>query len=224
MRRLMFLMIGVFLMLSLWTMFIPGAWASPLVGQDQQQQQQQQQQTSSNAGAIASPENKLTIQSSRASLQSPDVNPQYINVLQNGKMGDITALMPKFANPALTPLQREDVYTKDDKGKFILVKEADIVEEVLDVYDGYIPSRIKYNEVEYLALKYAKNYKGKDDIRYSVKYKDASWGVGSQGSASAVGTGNDSLTTGGIAGLIGIGKATYDPDCWITFYKVKKRK
>ena len=139
-------------------------------------------------------------------VTNPDIFPINVPISQGGKIGDITAIMPKFDNPVLTPLDKND-----------------IIVSVLDVYDGYIPSRIKYEEVETLALRYAKHYKGMEDIRYSVKYKDKVWGLGA-GSGGAAGIGsNDGLTGGGIVGITGYTESTTDPNFYITFYKVRHR-
>jgi hypothetical protein len=153
-------------------------------------------------------------------VSNPDIYPVNVPILQNGKIGDVTAMMPKFANPVLIPLQREDYYNKEGK----LIREADVVIAVLDVYDGYIPSRIKFEELETLALKYAKHYTGMEDIRYSVKYKDKVWGLGAgSGGSGAIGS-NDGLTGGGIVGMTGYSESTADPNFYISFYLVKHRK
>jgi hypothetical protein len=187
MRKLFWFLAGVFIVL-LFASFPMCSWAADA-------------NATAGAQAVA-----ISGGSGSGQVTTPDIFPINVPIIQGGKIGDVTAIMPKFDNPALTPLGKND-----------------IIIDVLDVYDGYIVSRIKYQEVETLALKYAKNYKGMEDIRYSVKYKDKVWGLGANGGGSTAIGSHDGLTGGGLVGITGYTESTTDPNFYITFYHVRHR-
>jgi hypothetical protein len=171
----------------------------------------------SGAVAIVNP----TIQMG-SGITAPEVFPVNVPIMQGGKIGDVTSIMPKFKNLALTPLQREDVYTKNEKGVFTLVKKADVIVKVFPPYYGYWCDRITYEEVEEYLISKAENYDGsKGKIRYSVKYKDASHALAVGGGGGASGISNEYPISG--TGVLGVGGvwAVHDPYFIITFYEVE---
>lgn len=136
----------------------------------------------------------------------PEINPFNIPILQGGRIGDMTAAMPLFADASLTPLG------KDDR-----------IIEVLDVFSGNIFSRITYGEVETFLLSKAKKYSGKTNIRYSVKYQDSaiSSGVGGGLAGSLTSSNGFDSATGVGAILPGVHRSTANPLFIITFYRVQ---
>jgi hypothetical protein len=167
----------------------------------------------SGAVAIVNP----TIQMG-SGITAPEVFPVNVPILQSGKIGDVTAILPEFDNPALVKLVVNDI--RDSKG-VVLIKH-DIVVKVLDVYYGYWCDRITYEEVESYLISKASNYDGsKGKIRYSVKYKDASHALAVGGGGGASGISNEYPISG--TGIVGVGGvwAVHSPYFIITFYEVK---
>jgi len=160
--------------------------------------------SNSKSNANNSFEANINYNNDRDVLNTPQVVPFEVPILQGGKIGDMTDVMPNFANPVLIRLTRYDY-----------------IVSVLDVYYGNIFSRITYDELEQYLLKKAANYDAKKKIRYSVKYKDSvsSGGVGG-GVAGSLVSGNG-LDGGTLSVLPGIHRSTADPIFIITFYEVK---
>lgn len=158
--------------------------------------------TSQSGGSTSS----VKIDSKSAVIIPPEINPMNIPILQNGRIGDMTAAMPLFADISLTPLGKNDR-----------------IVEVLDIYTGNLFSRITYDEVESYLISKAKKYAGKKNVRYSVKFQDSaiSSGVGGGLAGSLTSSNGLDASTGVGAILPGVHRSTANPVFIITFYRVQ---
>jgi len=145
-------------------------------------------------------------------LNAPTNFPNIIPMLQGGKVGDVTGLMPKFSFKALTPLNRE----------------KDVVKDVIGVYQGWLFNRIRLDEIEVALIEKARDLQaaGKDinKIRYQVQYKDSvtSSGVGGGISGSLSGElaqGNGA--SGTLSVLPGTHRSTADPMYILKFFLIE---
>jgi hypothetical protein len=144
-------------------------------------------------------------------LNAPSNFPYIIPMLQGGKVGDVTGLMPMFGLKALTPLDRQ----------------KDVVVEVLGVYKGWAFDRIRLDEIEKMLIEKAGDISGRgvdlDNIRYQVQYKDSvfSAGIGGGGSGSLSGPVGDMGAAGTLSVLPGMHRSTADPMYILKFYRVR---
>lgn len=180
-------------------------------GQVQTQTQSQAQAQLQNNNQNISPTQTTSVYNvqERELLAAPEVNPISIPIIQNGRIGDMTSEMPRFANKGLTKLN----------------KEKDVIVHILKVYTGgwFTSVRLEDLEVDLMEqvneLDQEKIEKGK--VRYSVKYKDSasSNGIGGGVASSVSSNGGLDASTGSI--LPGYHDSTANPKFIITFYEVE---
>jgi len=139
--------------------------------------------------------------------------PMPIPLIQGGKVGDITAQLPKFAYLGLTPL------SKDDK----------VVD--LKVRLGSIFDRVRLEDIELDLISFYNKIAGKGKwdpkkMRYLVQYKDSAMGAGIGGGASAGGSAiNGGASQFGGAGTLsvlpGYSRSTADPLYVLKLYLIE---
>jgi hypothetical protein len=194
-------------------------------GQDQIQiQEQTQTQSTSNNNVnqnspktwlyvTASPKADSSNQNTVAPVQSTDINmvtergviatpqivPMEIPILQSGKIGDYTSVLPKIKG--LTKLG-----------------PTDTVVDIVAVYDGWFMSRIRLADLEkkLIATKIAGA-----KIRYSVKFKDSASSGGIGGGIAGANATVNGLTSVAGSVLPGYHSSTADPQFIITYYCVE---
>ncbi len=142
---------------------------------------------------------------------APQIFPTMIPILQGGKVGDITELMPRFSITSLRPLD--------------LAKDS--VKKMIGVFQGGAFSRIRLHEIEEKLIGKAKQLQenGFDvaKTRYRVQYKDSvvSAGIGGGGAASGAGIEGGTGASGSLAILPGFHRSTVDPMFILKFYLVE---
>jgi hypothetical protein len=139
--------------------------------------------------------------------------PVVIPLIQGGKVGDITAQLPKFAYVGLTPL------TKDDK----------VVD--LKVRLGSIFDRVRLEDIELDLIAFYKEVAGTKKwdpkkMRFLVQYKDSVMGagIGGGGSAGASAINGGASQYGGAGSLSvlpGYTRSTADPMYVMKLYLIE---
>jgi hypothetical protein len=134
---------------------------------------------------------------------SNTVVPQILPGLNNGSIGEYTAQLYHFSNPALTPLSRTDQITK-----------------ILHVYSGHWYSKITLEDLEEFLLSNAEQFNNTTNVRFTVYFKGRITGGGANlGGGGAMSSVTGSTSGGGQAGA-GYFSSTFDPIFIVTFYEV----
>jgi len=144
-------------------------------------------------------------------INPPTIFPNTIPMVQGGRVGDITQMMPKFGIPGLTP------YNKD----------SELVIGVIGSYQGWFWNRIRLDEIEQKLIDKVNNIANSGEdmkcVRYVIQYKDSVVSSGINGGAAGSVSGN--AGSDGIAGtgaiLPGMSRSTHDPMYILKFYKIK---
>jgi hypothetical protein len=156
----------------------------------------------SQSGALAQIKYGNTVDSGNVAA-SYTVVPQMLPGIMNGSIGEYTAQLYHFSNPALTPLSRTDQITK-----------------VLNVYSGHWYSHITLEDLEEFLLANAAQYNNTNNVRFTVLFKSRITGGGiNLGGGGAASSMTGSLSGGGQAGA-GMFTSTFDPIFIVTFYEI----
>jgi hypothetical protein len=156
----------------------------------------------SQAGAVAQIKLGNTTNSGNVAA-SNTVIPQNLVGIINGSIGEYTAQLYHFSNPALTPLYRTDQIVK-----------------VLNVYSGHWYNHINLEDLEVFLLDKAEQFKDMQNVRFTVYFKSRITGGGvNAGGGGAMSSMTGSTSGGGQAGM-GYFSSTFDPIFIVTFYEV----
>ena len=141
----------------------------------------------------------------RELLGLPAVIPFEIPIIQNGKMGEFTAALPKMLG--LAPLN----------------KEKDTVVKVVGVYNGWVLNRIRLADIEKRLFEYIADLKADginmSNVRYQVWWQDAATSGGAGGGAAIGTSGVDG--SGALSVLPGYHESTFNPRFVIKFFLVQ---
>jgi hypothetical protein len=132
-------------------------------------------------------------------VDTPQVIPMDIPILQSGKIGDYTASLPKIKG--LTKLGPNDT-----------------IINVIEVYSGWFMSRIRLEDLEKKLI--ATKIEGAK-IRYSVKFKDSATSGGIGGGASVANATMNGVTSAAGSVVPGYHASTANPQFIITYYEVE---
>jgi hypothetical protein len=158
--------------------------------------------TTSQSGALAQIKYGNTVDSGNVAA-SYTVVPQMLPGIINGSIGEYTAQLYHFSNPALTPLSRTDQIVK-----------------VLDVYAGHWYNHITLEDLEEFLISNAAQYSDRNNVRFTVLFKSRITGGGiNLGGGGAASSMTGSLSGGGQAGA-GMFTSTFDPIFIVSFYEV----
>jgi hypothetical protein len=153
--------------------------------------------------------NQQIVESTQQLLPNMTIFPLPVPLIQGGRVGDVTAQMPKFAYAGLKPLGKDDAVLD------------------LKVKSGSIFDRVRLEDIELDLIAFYKDTAktwNPSKIRYLVQYKDSASGFGIGG---GIGGGGSGITNGGVGAqgvgaiLPSAGRSTADPQYILKLFLIQ---